>query len=153
MSRGPLWMKVETVALNAVPGHLLHCLDRLSARVSKENDDEDSGHEERQVRRALDLFYDAGIVFAGLALFGSIAFLVWGAFDLVGQIVQLAGGAGRHGLGMNTLARRGLEEAISGPGLRKTSWSPNLVPLVSVEWWQGVTMTRALSNGNARFLV
>jgi hypothetical protein len=149
-TRGLLWIKVETTILNSLPNRLLKRFARHEKRedrplssghnsaaitdiafTSYYRDNEGGSDKKRKRQRAvryLELFYDAGIVFAGLAFFGSTIFLIWSASDLIGQISQL--GEGTKTNQAHVLEKREVEQAASAPATQ-SSWSPNLVPLVS----------------------
>lgn len=148
-SRGPLWIKIETTALNNTPSSFLYHLQRLwpQSRKQTRQDFRSNGHgpnhafphnnglgdddpeKNSQFRKALYMFYDAGTIFAGLALIGSVAFLIWGAFDLVGQISQL--GRGDGDMTSSKIQKRSVKEVVA-PQEKVQSWAPSLVPLVRI---------------------
>lgn len=92
ISRGPFWIKIETISLNELPGQLLRQINRIWQRGVRPNCSNGHGDWEgevkyplcQQARVSLELLYDAGTIFAGVALVGSIIFLIYGAFDLIG---------------------------------------------------------------------
>ena len=139
ISRGPLWFKIETTSLNNVPGHLLRRVNRLwestaerEVRPSRGSNGRRDYEEDvksplcQRAQRLLELFYDAGTIFAGAALLGSIIFLIWGAFDLIGQISQLGG---PKEISSYTLQKREVQGANNGLP-KERGWSLSLVPLV-----------------------
>lgn len=145
LTRGSLWFKVETTALNSLPDRFLKQLDHLWQRTGKQvvplhhhpslNGSGTHHHEDLQqfrrgqggASRYLELFYDCGTLFAGLACVGSILFLIWGTFDLIGQISQL----GYHDTTEKKplLLKRQLRGGTDG-SQSEQSWSLSLVPLV-----------------------
>lgn len=96
VSRGTLWIKLETTAFNALPDKFLHKI------IGTKNFSNLSyGREEvlpcsRQTRimksnrsKFLSRLYDVGVIFAFFAFFASLTIIVWGAFGLIGEMMEL----------------------------------------------------------------
>lgn len=140
LSRGALWIKVETCALNTLPSAMLSKVGSNERPLLRSGSF--SSRKGRPSRYAGRL-YDVGVLFALFALLASVTVIVWGAFNLIGEIVSLGDSAvetveSHSDLDKGHLLRRRQifdtashdgtpvnERVASSPG-----WSPKLTPLI-----------------------
>lgn len=140
ISRGPLWIKLETPCLNEWPSYLLRALSYKARARRRSNHDlalhlngNGSGTTTYKSSRLrwLEVVYQGGTFFAGLSLFGSIVFLMWGAFDVIGKIVSVGNSPASKLADSTPLVKRSDNAISTIADQGDTSWSPNLIPLVS----------------------
>ncbi|MCO5585002.1 hypothetical protein L7F22_038934 [Adiantum nelumboides] len=96
IARGTLWIKLETTAFNALPERFLNSIVGPKSFANLPYDREDISQRSRQNgsaksnrSRLLSRLYDLGIIFAFIAFFASLTIVVWGAFIMIGDIVEL----------------------------------------------------------------
>lgn len=154
ISRGTLWIKLETAAFNTLPDKFLNSIIGSKGFSNLPYDREDNSQRSRQNGLAkskrsklLSRLYDLGIIFAFLAFFASLAIIIWGAFVLIGDIVglmepkivpeveksveaqatemaQAYSNIQRRHLSANQVLTQSTQESKS------SAWTPNLKPLI-----------------------
>lgn len=132
-SRHWLWIKWETTAFNEVPFRLLSKVGiRKKGEYYREQEPDElasDGNGTSRSERLLSRLYDMGMIFAVVSLILSLVLLVWGAFNVVSDIIRLRSGQNAIPVHeeIQIVHKRG---SYASAASQNDGWVPKFTPLV-----------------------